>query len=223
MTSLTRGPGWLAWVLIAGLAGCTGTVDLAFPPPISPAVESASEETLSSVLRRHRALQRLPASRLTEAIERTKARFLENPNLTSYQQLVSFLALPNVPLAEKAAILELLQQNGQAFLSKSVHNLHLVPEKALFEAIQQQQRAEKLTAAIVERDRKIAQLERTLNGLVATRDRCYTREASLERQLQDIQNWALKLRRQLDELGRIEESIEDRRKSTPLELPKQND
>ncbi|MFZ0254551.1 MAG: hypothetical protein WAN46_02635 [Gammaproteobacteria bacterium] len=203
--------------------GCAATLDLAFPPTISTAIEDNSHETLSSLVRRHRALQRLPPSRLARAIDRTKARFSKNPNLKSYQQLVSFMALSNVSFTEKVGILELLQQNGQAFISASTHDLHFVSEKAVFDAVQQQKHAQELTAAISNRDRKIVQLERTVKGLVAARDRCHTNEAALERQLQYIQSWALKLRGQLDELGRIEKTIEDRRQSTPLELPKQDD
>jgi hypothetical protein len=203
--------------------GCAGTPDLAFPPVISTGVEGELKETLASLVRRHRALQRLSPSRLAQAVDTKKARFLEDPNLERYQQLVSFMALPNVPFTEKVAILEILQQDGQASVSASTRDLYLVPEEFMFDAVEQQKRARELTSAISDRDRKIAQLERAVKSLVATRDRCHTNEASLERQLQYIQSWAMKMRRQLDELGRIEKSIEDRRQSTPLELPKQDD
>lgn len=224
MISRTQGVRWRVFelVLVANLTGCTATLDLVFPPTISTAVEDHSQETVSSLVRRHRALQRLPSSRLAQAIDRSKARFLKNPSLKSYQELVSFMALSNVSFADKAAILELLHQNGQAFISASTDDLHFVSEKAVFDAVQQLKHARESTAAISNRDQEIAQLERTVKGLVAARDRCHTNEAALERQLQYIQSWALKLRGQLDELGRIEQSIEDRRQSTPLELPKQD-
>ena len=220
---MTKGVRWLSLVLATSLVGCAGMRELAFPPVVSTEGASDSQETLSSLSRRQRTLQRLPPTRITQAIDRTKARFLENPNRESYQQLVSFMALTNVPFPEKGAILELLQENGQAFISASTHDLYLVPENAVFDAVHQQKRARELTTALSDRERKLAQLERTVRSLVATRDRCRTNEASLEDQLEYIQSWALKLRRQLDELGRIEKSIEDRRQSTPLELPRQDD
>lgn len=223
MRSVIKGIGLISFMAGVSLLGCAGRPDLAHPPIISPGIEANSTETLSSVVRRHRALQQLPPSRLAQAVTRTKARFLKNPNLENYQQLITILALPNVPFPEKLAVLELMQQQDLAFTSTSTQDLHLVLEQTVIEAVQTQKRTRELTAAISDRDQKIAELERSVRSLVATRSRCYKNQASLERQLQYIQSWALKLRHQLDEIGRIEKSIEDRRQSTPLELPKQND
>ncbi len=220
---MIKAVGVISFAIGVTLLGCASTPDLAHPLIISPGLEANSTETLSGVIRRYRALQQAPPSRLAQTIKRAKVRFVENPNLESYQQLVTFMALPNVPFSEKFAILELLEQQGLTFTSTSTHDLQLVPEATVIDAVRAQKHARDLTADISDRDRRIGELERRVRSLVATRDRCYSNQASLERQLQDIQGWALKLRRQLDEIGRIEKSIEDRRQSTPLELPKQDD
>lgn len=220
---VTRGVSWLSLALIAGLMGCVGTSNLGNPPVIAPGLEGNSDETLAALVRRHKAYQRLSPSRLAGSIDRVKVRFSEAPNLQTYRQLTSLMALRNVPFAEKLAILELLQQRGRAFASSSNQDLHLVSEKAVFDIVQQQKHIRELTAAVMDRDRKVTALEHTVNGLAETGKRCHANVASLEHQLHSLQSRALKLRRQLDELGRIEESIEDRRQSTPLELPKQDD
>lgn len=221
--SMLQGSRWLSLVILMNLIGCAGTVELASQATQATRIEGGSPEALALAVRHYAVLQEVPPARLVQEIERAKARFLERPSLQNYQPLVSFMALPKVPLEQKAAILGLLELHGQQFLSLSQRNLHLVPETTVFDAVRQALRTQELLSAISIRDQRIAQLEGTVNGLEAVRDRCRTNEASLERRLESIQNWALTLRRQLDELGRIEEKIEDRRQSTPLELPKQND
>ncbi|MGF1613860.1 MAG: hypothetical protein ACFCVA_08090 [Gammaproteobacteria bacterium] len=220
---VTQGGRWLSLVILMNLIGCAGTFDPVSQAAQGTRIEGGSPEALALAVRRYAVLQEVPSERLVQEIERAKARFRERPSRQNYQPLVSFMALPKVPLEQKAAILGLLESHGQQFLSVSQRDLHLVPETTVFDTVRQASRTQELLAAISIRDQRIAQLESRVDGLQAVRDRCRTNEASLERRLESIQSWALTLRRQLDELGRIEESIEDRRQSTPLELPKQND
>ena len=218
-----RGWVWVTFGLALALVSCGSFREEVTTPVLPMPVRGDAGGALSVLLKRYVALRSLSQVELNQEIEKARTRFVENPSLENRRRLVSLMALPAAPFPHKTAMLDLLQQDGQLSVPAARNDLYLVPETTVYRAVRQEQRVHDLMAEVSARDREIAQLKRTLKGWKATRDRYRDREASLERQLEHARSWAMTLSRQLDELRKIEKSIEDRRQSTPLQLPKQQD
>lgn len=214
----------LSLALCLAVVGCAVAKSPVYVPRLPPTDQGElTQQTPCAILSAYYLTlsRRSPAS-LGPDIERAKKAFRKAPSVENRRRLTFFLSLPNVLFASKVEVLELMARHNTTPKSGYPPTLYFLPESSINQCVRRAKIIEDLQAKITTRDKQITRLNHQLKGVWASRAQLQADKASLEQRLEEAQALAHTLRGQLDELRKIEKSLEDRSQSTPLELPKQN-
>jgi hypothetical protein len=203
--------------LLGALTACAA-LDADRPRPSDHADRLAEHVALMS--QQYTQAQHLSAEQVARELSRAQASFALVPSLAHWRRLMFLVLLPQAPGADREAALELLQTHHRPVASPSEHGLYLVSEEVLADYLQLLQEARETHAARVQ---IIDELEQQLELLTAARDRLAQDKRSLKEQLHTEQVRIRTLQRQLDEIRKIEQTLEDRNRTAPARLPEDDD
>lgn len=210
--------------LLAGLAalsalgGCASGSASGLPP--GSAAGSATEVCTTDVaeaLAYFTRVRGMPKSELARELERRRAAYAADPSPTHRMQLALLLAMPGGPAEDERRAVALLQGQRTEALDAGVRDLCQLLEVLLSAAIERESRLHAALEDQKEKRQRIAGLERDLKQSLAHGRELELRLLSVQRALAREQGEAATRQRQLEELRKIESSLESRR-GAPLSV-----
>ena len=167
--------------------------------------------------------QQLSAEQVALELNQARASFALQRSVAHWRRVLFLALLPQATAADREAALEFLQTHPRPVAAASNRSLYLVSEEVLATHLQLRQEVREFRQNQATRAQLIDALEQQLQVLTAARDRLGQDNRSLQEQLRKEQVRSETLQRQLDEIRNIEKTLEDRNRTTPAELPGNDD
>jgi hypothetical protein len=209
----------LAVVAVLLLGGCAEA-----PPAPLPMAGSGfpPEPRLEPVLQYYRQLLGLPRPELDAEVERARAAFAAKPDGYNRLLLEMLVSVPDTAPAAKPRLLEALGRAESRRCPEPVTDLCVIFGALTAERIRQERYQTALREELDGRAAELDELRERLRAAQAETQKHRAAATSLKRNLADQRARAATLQRQLDELRKIERRLEERRKTTGMELPDQD-
>jgi hypothetical protein len=159
----------------------------------------------------------LPRSELARELELRRAAYVADPTPTHRMQLALLLAMPGGPAADERRAVALLQGQRGESVDAGVRDLCQLLEVLLSAAIERESRLQGALEDQKDKRQRIGALERDLKQSQTQMRDLEARVLVLQRALAREQAAAATRQRQLEELRKIESSLESRR-GAPLSV-----
>jgi hypothetical protein len=181
-----------------------------------PTAEVCSAEVAQALAYFSR-LRGLPRAELARELERSRAAYAADPSPAHRLRLALLLAMPGGPAEDERRAVALLQGQRSQASDASLRDLCQLLEVLLAAEIERESRLQALLDDQKEKRQRIAGLERDLKQALGHGRDQELRVLALQRALAREQAEAATRQRQLEELRKIESSLESRR-GAPLSV-----
>ncbi len=202
----------VGFAALSALGGCVSgpAPGLSSGSPAGPAPDVCTADVAHALAYFSR-VRGLPKAELARELERRRAAYAADPSPTHRMQLALLLAMPGGPAEDERRALTLLQGQRSEAVDAGVRDLCQLLEVLLSAAIDREYRLNAALEDQKERRQRIAGLERDLKQSLAHGRDLEQRVLSLQRALAREQSEAATRQRQLEELRKIESTLESRR------------
>ena len=181
------------------------------------------DEQLAIRTQRYTEVEQTSAAQLARDLAGAKADFALQPNPEHWRRLVFLALLPQTSEMDRELAFDLLQTGPRPVDRASGDALYMVSEDLIGDYLQLRLEAQESRETQMARAQLIDELETQLKRLTVAHKRLAHEKMLFAEQLRKEQARSRTLQHQLDEITRIEKTLEDRTHTAPAELIEDND